>query len=128
MKRLESLLKLDRFERRKCHYKQKKHKTRTIEGERIWVKPHVLDHKNTQTTQRRPILKDAANIPKLQSRNERECPMNVTQRQREKRSAQVILAWRKGKTVWRGKEGEEVTVEEFSLQHYEKFSFKGWVS
>lgn len=33
-----------------------------------------------------------------------------------------------GKSVWRGREGEEVNVESFALQHYESKGYKGCVS
>ena len=33
--------------------------------------------------------------------------------------------YRKGKSVWRGRDGEQVNVEALALQHYEKLGYKG---
>lgn len=33
-----------------------------------------------------------------------------------------------GKSIWKGRNGEEVTVEALALQHYEAQGFKGYLS
>ncbi len=38
----------------------------------------------------------------------------------------VQLPWT-GKSVWKGRDGEEVNVETFALQHYETLGYKGFV-
>lgn len=121
MKRLEGLLKIERSERRKCRYKQKKHVTRTIEGERIWAEPEDLEMKAFIN---RPVLQNTVNLPKTLSQEASDTPA-VSEKPMNKRSPQVLLAWRKGKSVWRGKDEEEVTVEELSLQRYERDGYKG---
>lgn len=32
-----------------------------------------------------------------------------------------------GKSIWRGEQNEEVTVEKFALQHYNRLGYKGYV-
>jgi fanconi-associated nuclease 1 len=123
MKRLETLLKLDREDRRKCLYKQKKHVTTTIEGERIWEMPEKLQKPRKPS---RAILKDTLNLPQGLCSNAALDPA-TPKLVKQERSFEVDLAWRKGKSVWRGKNNEEVTVEGFSLQHYEMKGYKGYI-
>jgi Fanconi-associated nuclease 1 len=120
MKRLENLLKLDKSERRRCQYKQKRHQTRQIEGERIWEEPEDLQTRKPV----RPVLQDAINLTEAVV-SEGELKSSGSCGQLRTRPPEVTLAWKKGKSVWKGRDGEEVTVEGLSLQHYEKMGFKG---
>ena len=124
MKRLESLLKVDRSVRRRCQYKQKTHLTRTIAGERVWEEPEDLK----MGKRARSVLQDTANLLKTPTTEGEVKPSESSQlRDQTSRSPEVVLAWRKGKSVWKGRQSEEVTVEGLALQYYEQMGFKGCV-
>jgi fanconi-associated nuclease 1 len=94
--------------------KQRKQKDRYIEGERIWESPE-----DDGAERDRRALKEKRQPSAPISKED-----GVLQ---QKRKALIESSRKKGKSIWKGREDEELTVEEFSLQHYETLGYKGHV-
>ncbi|KAI0784419.1 VRR-NUC domain-containing protein [Abortiporus biennis] len=88
---------------------------------RVVNSPSKSSFLQTQTqTQRQPTL-----LLFTQPMTQSQVP-TLTQMQTQKVSLEGMSSKATGKTIWYGRNNEEITVEEFALEHYEDLGFKGF--
>jgi Fanconi-associated nuclease 1 len=115
LKRLETKLKIDPAERVKCQGKLKKEVPRVIEGVRIWPDVDYTANARDERALKQCQPKGASGQTKGKSRT------TTSKRLVPKFPAAG------SKSIWQGKDGQEVTVEMFALEAYNALGYKGSV-